>query len=89
MSELRGYEEQKAELEARTKALEEERTTLLAQIPRLEERVTILRLEDKAKTLQGEVSTLRGHKSTLENEIAQYLPQVVEATAQVEIQVTS
>ena len=87
MSGVRSYEEQKTELEARTKALEEERATLLADIPRLEERVTILRLEDKAKTLQGEVSALRAQKYTLENEIAQYSSQVVEAPPQTEIQV--
>ena len=78
LSEERSYEEQKADLEAKIKALNEERTALHMEIPALEKRGTILNLGDRAKTLQDEVLALRAKKSELLNEIAKYSDVVTE-----------
>ena len=72
LSQEKGFVEQKGEIEARINALEQERSTLLDEIPKLKERVVLIRLEDKANTLEREVSALKSEKSTLEDEIARY-----------------
>jgi len=72
LSQEKSFDELKGEMEARINALEQERGTLLAEIPRLKERVTLIRLEDKANALESEVLALKSEKSTLEEEITRY-----------------
>ncbi len=66
------FENKKASLEARIRDLDGEKTSLLNQIPLLKEKLTSLRLEDKARSLENEISTLNSEKMTVEEEISHY-----------------
>ncbi len=66
------FEDKKANLEARISELDGEKNSLLNQIPVLKEKLTSLRLEDKARSLENEISALNSEKVTVEEEISHY-----------------
>ncbi|MFQ6010837.1 MAG: hypothetical protein ACE5KG_01550 [Nitrososphaerales archaeon] len=66
------FEDKKARLEARIRELDGEKNSLLNQIPVLKEKLTSLRLEDKARSLENEISALNSEKITMEEEISHY-----------------
>ncbi len=66
------FEDKKVNLEARISELDGEKTSLLNQIPILKAKLTSLRLEDKARSLENEISALNSEKVTMEEEISNY-----------------
>ena len=70
LSEDRGFQKRKTDLEERLLRLEEERTALIAQVESLRERRTILDLQKKAESLQETVDILKREKMSLEGEVA-------------------
>ncbi len=89
MESSEGFANRKAELEAKVSELESQRTTLVAEIPVIREKLETLKLERTANVLEGEVASLQSEKNALEQEIAGYsttetVTQVTEATAPAE-----
>lgn len=72
MEETLSFSETKAHLEARISKLDLERNSLTIQIPVLKEKLTALRLEQKARSLEGEITALHSEKALIEEEISRY-----------------
>ena len=66
------YPVQKNELEEKIRSLETEKTTLLADISTLKEKIAEFELEKSAKSLESDVQALRTEKAVLEEKVAGY-----------------
>ncbi|MCP8308970.1 MAG: hypothetical protein H3Z54_09805 [archaeon] len=72
MESIQSLADKKKELEAKIQALEAEKAMLLEEIPRLSEKLDVLKLEHHAQALGNEISSLKAERSNLEQEIANY-----------------
>ena len=72
MEETLSFSETKAHLEARISKLDLERNSLTIQMPVLKEKLAALRLEQKARTIEGEIAALHSEKALIEEEISRY-----------------
>jgi len=72
LEQIESFSETKEHLEARITKLDLERNSLTIQIPVLKEKLTALRLEEKARSLENEISALHSEKALIEEEISRY-----------------
>ncbi len=81
MEQTQSFSETKTRLEGRINELDSERNSLAIQIPILKERLTSLRLEEKARSLQTEISALHSEKALIEEEISRFHAVSVDETS--------
>jgi predicted nucleic acid-binding Zn-ribbon protein len=66
------YVDRKTELETKIQSFEAEKSSLLAAISVLKEKVATLELERAASSLESEVESLKSEKAALEEKVAEY-----------------